>query len=1003
MPPRGSRKRPPPSSPAEPPAKRAVPPQRNLGGVFDALDSLHEHGSTAEDAKAFLQSVGNSDESSDSSSSEDDFEDIPLARKSAPQGNDQDTDEDMDWEDAIHHEAKGAVDENQRSSNIREHSDLNLTLSRPDALPSLTDAVGGSGKKGPTKIERFIRVQTHCLHVQFLLWHNTIRNSWLNDKELQNILVTGLSEGLKAEVGKWRNACRLDGHVVTKASKAENGKEWSSKASKVEPEVPDMSHGDPTLRLLKYLVAYWKKKFTITAPGLRKQGYRSVKDRDTEIKAFTKDPTNPQFGERIASLEDFRKAAKKSSGSRDVGAQLFTALLRGLSVQTRMVASLQPVGFGWTKAEEAKQKKAPTTITSSPTKTRTAESKPRTRELNDVSKSGSKMHLRGSGSSSVPINISDSSSELSDAITVDSDSEISSLEKAILAPEKSLTNKVQLDKDLQYPIYWSEVLSPITNTYHVVSTSTTPTIVTSPDQLQSFEPRGAAAEKAKQVICYVTSFSSDGSAKDVTVRYLKRHQLPGKTKGFRLPPEKVPLYNRRGKVVKYEEYDWFKRVMSLYARRKRTLADEIEDQGDLVPAKAIISTKESGVETLQGYKNSADFVLGRHLRREEAIPPSKKPVKYFTVGKGDKETKEPVYERKDVVMCKTVESWHKEGRELKMGEQPLKLVPIRAVTLLRKAEVEQATRENGEKPLQCLYSRAQTDWIIPPPIKDGKIPRNAFGSIDIYVPSMVPKGAVHIPLGGTVRICKKLGIDFAEACTGFEFGSQRAVPILTGVVVAEENEHLLIDAWEEEQERKRAREDAKREKLLLGLWRKFAIGLRIVERVKAEYGEGGEIPDHVNPFMNKKRLESSQMDVATQPSADQEMEDAEAENAGGFFRPGYNVEEVGGGGFLPESENEPETQDPISELEVHEHSSQQEPFDRELLLNQETVRGRGKRVVAPRSLRSSLQQAPQQNSPSYAEDESDDADEEYAEFSTRKKAAGRGGRRSARGEARKYQ
>ena len=58
---------------------------------------------------------------------------------------------------------------------------------------------------------------------------------------------------------------------------------------------------------------------------------------------------------------------------------------------------------------------------------------------------------------------------------------------------------------------------------------------------------------------------------------------------------------------------------------------------------------------------------------------------------------------------------------------------------------------------------------------------------------MVPKGAVHIPLKNTVRICKRLGIDFAEAVTGFEFGKQRAVPVITGVVVAEEHEHAVTD------------------------------------------------------------------------------------------------------------------------------------------------------------------------------------------------------------------
>ena len=40
-------------------------------------------------------------------------------------------------------------------------------------------------------------------------------------------------------------------------------------------------------------------------------------------------------------------------GSRDFGAQLFTALLRSLGVETRLVFSFQPLGFNFGKLEDA--------------------------------------------------------------------------------------------------------------------------------------------------------------------------------------------------------------------------------------------------------------------------------------------------------------------------------------------------------------------------------------------------------------------------------------------------------------------------------------------------------------------------------------------------------------------------------------------------------------------------------------------------------------------------
>src|SRR5208282_6598793 len=41
------------------------------------------------------------------------------------------------------------------------------------------------------------------------------------------------------------------------------------------------------------------------------------------------------------------------TGSRDFGAQLFTALLRALGVETRLIFSLQPLGYSFGKQEDA--------------------------------------------------------------------------------------------------------------------------------------------------------------------------------------------------------------------------------------------------------------------------------------------------------------------------------------------------------------------------------------------------------------------------------------------------------------------------------------------------------------------------------------------------------------------------------------------------------------------------------------------------------------------------
>ncbi|KAK8210222.1 hypothetical protein M8818_003710 [Zalaria obscura] len=993
MPPSVPRKRQRASSPSasEPASKRTTPAKPTKRDakptIFDALDAPKTSTATPEENKAFLNSLVDSD-SSLSDVSSDEFEDVPTAKKrklDAPategkeeDGQDYTDDEEMDWEDAIidtvpPQTIAGAADD--------KIEDLSIALQDDGTGAAIAfQEAKAKDKKGPTKRERQIRIRSHCLHVQALVFHNAVRNAWLNDKELEKILLDGLSDGIKKEVRRWKQDMGMEvepeeepprrkGGKAAKGKKSSksagkekekrDGRDWGIDADRLEKGAVNMSRGDPLLRLLKILTAYWRKRFTVTAPGLRKQGYMPLRRLAAEVRVWEKNKGNQDHGERIDNLQALRDLARKMEGSRDVGAQLFTALLRGLGLETRMVANLQPVGFGWNKNEDALPKKASKSTAAEAIEISDDESSPdvqvtpskptgKSRKPPTPAKAMApeKPRRRSSrGAKDVPISLDDEADgSLSSALS-DAESLID------VTPSNPTKARKKYDRDLSNPHYWTEVLSPVSNTYIPVDAIALSTVASTSDLLSTFEPRGKRADAAKQVICYTIAHAPDGSAKDVTVRYLKRHQLPGRTKGYRMPVEKIPVYNKRGKVKKYEEYDWFRTVMSGYERRggKRSEAERKEDETDLKPFRPANEKPKMETESLQWYKQSAEFVLERHLRREEAIVPHAQPVKMFMAGKGEKAKEEPVFRREDVVTCKTVESWHKEGREIKIGEQPMKMVPVRAVTLNRKREMEDVHRETGEKMLQGLYARDQTDWIIPTPIRDGHIPRNAYGNMDVYVPTMVPKGAVHIPLRGTARICRKLDIEYAEACTGFEFGKQRAVPVITGVVVAIENEDAVIDAWEIEEVEKKRKEDTKKQALVLSLWRKFVMGLRIVERMKTEYKDNGG--EEVNPFVNRAKLrqrerEGFDMDE-TKPDDGMGDED-EYMGGGGFFLPGHDEEEVPnpkpgqaggadgegdmGGGFLIDgaSDEEPSKTDPepqapfrpMSLQELHANSTQ---------------------------------------------------------------------------------
>ncbi|RAL17680.1 Rad4 family protein [Aspergillus homomorphus CBS 101889] len=839
------------------------------------------------------------DNDSDSSSTDSSLSDVPEDLQETPKPaviNDSDDDsssseseeEEVDWEDAFESEPASAATPVTPSmlapDHQHQHQDLELTLDKNEV--HLADIV--ESKKPPSKIERQIRINTHCLHVRFLLYHNALRNAWANDPKLHEILRHNLPPALHKEVKKWRVASGLELPEKPPPSKKQtrnkgkgkgkqgssrrSERDWTEGSERLEPGQPDMSRGDPIIPLLKVLAAYWKRQFKITAPGLRKQGYRPMVQLEAQIASFHKDEHDPVIhGERIADLDEFRHAAEHMQGSRDVGAQLFTALLRALDIEARLVASLQPLGFGWTKAEMFTPK--PTKVNREPTL--------------------------------------DAVAETDEVIGLESDSSSSSNEAETKSSSRgsSKNNPKGYDRDLPFPIYWTEAASPITHEIIPVDALVLPNAVATTPELQAaFEPRGAKAEKAKQVISYVIAYSADKTAKDVTTRYLRRRTWPGKTKGYRMPVEKIPIPSgrpntktRRPKTV--ITYDWARVVLRIYERapQQQTPVDALENSKDLVPKQPEkkAQTSANPPDTLQSLRTSPDFILERFLRREEALKPGAQHVRTFTTGKGAQRKTENVYLRTDVVRCQSAESWHKEGRQIKPGQTPLKHVPIRAVTLQRKREVDEYERETGEKPKQGLYARYQTEYIIPAPIVDGVIPKNDYGNIDCFVPSMVPAGAAHIPWPGTVRICKKLGIDYAEAVTGFEFGSKMAVPVIQGVVVAAENEGLVKDAWRVEDEEKRRKEARKAEARILQTWRKFLFGLRIAQRVREEYGpeEGDREKETSNPFA-KRRAPPENSPAGATPAAGDYQGDTEG---GGFLLPGqdeHGEETDRGGGFL---------------------------------------------------------------------------------------------------------
>ncbi|KAI1429946.1 Rad4 transglutaminase-like domain-containing protein [Xylaria sp. FL1777] len=852
--------------------------------LWDDLDSASKRGSTEKTRAAIQQMQEDEDDSSSLSSLSDaQFEDVPAPKrqKTSHDVDDSDDEDDVEFEDVPSHEPQNQPDP--------ELGDLELTLYQDNRVLPLASELG---KKGPSKREKAIRVATHCIHVQFLLWHNAVRNSWLCDQEVQAILLSHLPPRLWEEIDRWKRnsglestGCPSGGEAKVKKSAKRKGKQnsrptrdWSEAADRLEKGVPDMSQGDPLFRLMKYLIAWWKQRFRITAPGLRKWGYMNARRLGKLRAAFEKEEHDSEkFGERVENIDKFRQLAQDCTGSRDIGAQLFTALLRGLGLDARLVANIQSLGFGWSKGEEADEVKEqqtdghkaeePTAKTKA-MKKKGAKIKPARRQTRKSDRDALKIDIDDSDEYAEPL---DESEEDSSVVDVTDD----------VRPKQ---HKSKLyDKDLEFPHYWTEVLSPVTNKYVSVDPIVKSIVGTNRDLIESLEPRGGKADKAKQIMAYCVGFSQDGTAKDVTVRYLRKQIFPGKTKGVRMPEEKVPIYNKHGKIRRYDQFNWFKSIIRGYSRGDKkhpiTALDEIEETTDLKPVQPEKKEVKEGEETLQYYKTSKEYVLQRHLKREEALLPDAVPVKVFhNKGKGGKVEEEDVYLRKDVVSVKSAETWHKQGRAPLDGVQPLKHAPYRAATTNRRREIAEAEAATGQKVLQPLYSFDQTDWIIPDPIKDGVIPKNEYGNIDMFAEHMCPEGAVHVPYRGVPRVCKRLGIDFAEAVVGFEFGHRMAVPVIQGVVIAQEHHERLLEELEKDEAERARKEDEKRRKAALSTWRRFLMGLRIADRIRQEYGHLDEPVDVLGHGSENQK--------------DVEIDAHDEDMGGGFLPEGYEEDEV---------------------------------------------------------------------------------------------------------------
>lgn len=312
-----------------------------------------------------------------------------------------------------------------------------------------------------------------------------------------------------------------------------------------------------------------------------------------------------------------------------------------------------------------------------------------------------------------------------------------------------------------------------------------------------------AADRQNRLV-YVVAFEEDGFARDVTARYTRtlntrvaRHRLHGR------------------------DAAWWPRVVHALHRPQRLDRDAVED-AELADS----AEREPMPTSVAAFKDHPVYALERHLRRDQVIYPAQRIGTFQGT---------PVYPRANVVHVQSARQWYNGGRVVREHEIPLKWVKARAYTLTAKRLEEQA-RADGADAQEPLYAYTQTALYVPPPVRDGRVPTNAFGHIDLFVPTMLPAGAAHIPYSGAAKIARQLGVSFAEATVGFEFRRFASVPRMHGIVVPVEAERRVLRHYFAAERAAAAAARARREEHALALWRRFVVALTVARHIREQYG-----------------------------------------------------------------------------------------------------------------------------------------------------------------------
>lgn len=341
------------------------------------------------------------------------------------------------------------------------------------------------------------------------------------------------------------------------------------------------------------------------------------------------------------------------------------------------------------------------------------------------------------------------------------------------------------------PIFWTEVWDPFSKQYITADPVTeTVSIVRRRNNL---EP---ALTSSGNIMRYCIAWDANGFARDVTRRYAS--QFNART---------------RKKRVDYVGDKW----SALYNGLLGYFSQVCYKPKDITEIKDLMKRPlNEGLPTrVQDFVGHPVYALEDQLKYNEILEP-REPCGRLALPKGSV----PIFRRESVKTTHSAATWYRKGRVLKKGEQP---------------KVSRACNDrlSGEKTSVGLYSIDQTELYIAPAVQEGgKIVKSQYNTIDIFQPTMIPAGAVHIRGKRAATAAKLLEIDYANAIVDVEFSRSGARSLYDGIVVAQQFElavQAVINALEAEVQAEAKRAEELR---LLMLWRRYIIAIQVWARIE---------------------------------------------------------------------------------------------------------------------------------------------------------------------------